>query len=63
MRKMRLEAEIVKSGERPETWTVEAIDVKSGDVYSAIFFGPRARERAQEYAAEKFADVRMSEAA
>ncbi|MGC4084754.1 MAG: hypothetical protein QM736_22235 [Vicinamibacterales bacterium] len=55
MTKLELEPEIVKTGERPEVWTVEAIDEKRGDVFSASFFGPKARERAEEYAREKFA--------
>lgn len=63
MEKIRLTAEILKTEDRPEVWTVEAIDDKSGDVYSAMFVGPRARERAQEYAVEKFAEHRVSAAA
>lgn len=34
-----------------ETWRVEAIDFESeGECYVAIFGGPRAQERAAEYA-------------
>lgn len=63
MEKIRLNAEVLKTGDRPEAWTVEAIDDKGGDVYSAYFVGPRARERAEEYAAEKFTEHRVSVAA
>ncbi len=35
----------------PHEWRVEAIDYESeGEVYVAIFTGPKARERADEYA-------------
>jgi hypothetical protein len=31
-------------------WRVEAVDIKSGDVFVAVFNGPLAHERAVEYA-------------
>ncbi|MGE3955833.1 MAG: hypothetical protein AB7H96_03875 [Vicinamibacterales bacterium] len=55
MTKLPFQPEIVKTGDRPEAWTVEAIDLSGGEVYSASFFGPDAKDRADEYAAEKFA--------
>ena len=39
----------------PGAWTVEAIEVDGdGAIYQAIFIGPDAEERAQEYAAFKY---------
>lgn len=60
MTKLNLPAEIVKTGEQPEIWAVEALDLKAGDVYSATFYGPDARERAEEYATAKFEDLRCA---
>jgi hypothetical protein len=34
----------------PSDWRVEAIDIKAGDVYVAVFCGPLAEQRAVEYA-------------
>ena len=58
MTKLNLSAEIVKMGERPETWLVEALDLKARDLYSAMFLGPDARQRAEEYATAKFETAR-----
>ena len=38
---------------RPSDWRVEAINSKNGDVFVAIFCGPLAKERAEEYATFK----------
>ena len=54
MTKLNLLPEIVQTRERPETWRVEAIDNQTGDVYCAEFWGPCARQMAEEYAAAKF---------
>lgn len=38
----------------PDEWRVEAIDLDGeGEIYVAIFSGPMARERAEEYAERK----------
>jgi hypothetical protein len=43
--------EVVESAGGPGEWRVEAIDHEGeGVVYVAIFSGPRAKERAREYA-------------
>jgi hypothetical protein len=34
----------------PNAWRVEANDIDRGDVYIALFMGPLAQERAEEYA-------------
>lgn len=45
-----LKHETFQDIETPSDWRVESIDIKSGDVYIAIFAGPLAKERALEYA-------------
>lgn len=41
--------------DQPGVWTVEAIDMAGdGNIYQALFVGPEARERAQEYARFKY---------
>lgn len=45
-----LKYEAFQDRENPSDWRVEAIDVKAGDVYIAIFMAPGARDRAIEYA-------------
>ena len=47
---MRVVAETESSNFR-----VEAVDIKTGDVFVTIFSGPLAKERAEEYA--KFKNV------
>jgi hypothetical protein len=43
--------EVVKDNSALDTWRVEAIDFDSeGEVYVAIFSGPDAAERANQYA-------------
>jgi hypothetical protein len=43
--------EVVKDRVYPHDWRVEAIDENGdGEVYVAIFTGPTAQARAQEYA-------------
>ena len=54
MTKLNLSPEIIKTRERPETWRVEAINDQTGDVYCAEFWGPNARQMAEEYALAKF---------
>jgi len=47
-----LEVEVAERKDLPGMWTVEAIDTGSeGEIYQALFTGPRAKERAYEYAA------------
>lgn len=50
-----LEVEVAEREDAPGNWTVEAIDAGSeGEVYQAIFIGPRARERALAYARDEY---------
>ena len=44
-----LHFEAVRDRLRPSEWRVEAIN-STGDVFVAIFCGPLAKERAEEYA-------------
>jgi len=52
----------VYPGEEPDEWIVSALD-SSGDggIYAAAFSGPLARERAIEYAREKYSGLRLRE--
>ena len=53
-----MDYEIIQSTCNPDEWRVEAIDYESdGQVYVAIFTGPDARQRAEEYAAWKRSEV------
>lgn len=46
-----LQYETIEDNRHPGDYRVEAIDMESeGEVYTAIFTGPDARARAQEYA-------------
>ena len=46
-----IEYEVVQSVGTVDEWRVEAIDHEGdGEVYVALFSGPRAQERAEEYA-------------
>lgn len=46
-----LEVEVQERRDSPGVWTVEAIDTGSeGEVYQALFAGPKAKERAYDYA-------------
>ncbi len=46
-----LEVEVAERTDAPGNWTVEAVDTGSeGEIYQAIFCGPRAKERAYAYA-------------
>ena len=50
--------EVIESKQSPDEWRVEAINYNiEGEVYGAIFFGPDARSRAEEYAAWKSAQA------
>ena len=55
----------VKVSERrdiPGAWAVEAINIDGdGEVYMAVFSGPDARGRAEEYASMKYGDSRASQ--
>lgn len=49
-----LEYTVVQSAVCLGTWSVEAFDLEGeGELYMAVFTGPDARERAEEYAAFK----------
>jgi hypothetical protein len=43
------QVEVVERRDMPGAWTVEVID-DDGGIEQAIFLGPRANQRAQEYA-------------
>lgn len=46
-----IEYEVVKSDTMMDEWVVEGIDYDSeGEIYATIFSGPKAEERAKEYA-------------
>jgi hypothetical protein len=45
-----LHYEAIRDKFRPSEWRVEVINSRTGDVLVAIFSGPLARERANEYA-------------
>jgi hypothetical protein len=50
-----LEVEVAERHDRPGMWTVEAVDTGSeGEIYQALFAGPKAEERAYEYARLKY---------
>lgn len=55
-----LEHEVRASRDVPDEYRVEAIDTRTGEVYVAIFSGPSAKERAEEYAALKQARVAIT---
>ena len=58
IREKTVQYEAVESAGHPGEWRVEAIDQESdGEVYVTIFSGPKARERAQEYAEWKSASA------
>jgi hypothetical protein len=60
MDRSNLIAEIVRRKSVPESWAVEAIAMKDdGNIEMAIFSGPRAKQRAIEYAAAKYLDHRV----
>jgi hypothetical protein len=51
IREKTVQYEAVESKGHPGEWRVEAINQESdGEVYVTIFSGPKARERAREYA-------------
>ena len=53
-----MQVEIVPCATGVDDWRVEAIDFDNeGIVYVACFSGPEAKERAEEYAAWKYAPV------
>ena len=50
-----LEVSVEERKDAPGAWTVEAINMAGdGEIYQAIFVGPDARGRAQEYARTKY---------
>ena len=50
-----LDVAVVARKDTPGSWSVEAIETdQDGDVFQAIFVGPQAKERAEEYAAFKY---------
>lgn len=49
--KTAVEYEVARSRYTPDSYVVEAIDYDSdGEIYAALFSGPGAKERAEEYA-------------
>jgi hypothetical protein len=60
MTRSNLVAEIVRNRTTPESWSVEAIAMKDdGAVEVTTFSGPKARDRAVEYASERYVDYRI----
>ena len=52
---LSLEVEVAERTDAPGNWTVEAVDLGSeGEVYQAIFVGPKAKERAYSYAEREY---------
>jgi hypothetical protein len=47
---LALQHKAFQDRDNPPDWRVEAIDIKAGDVYVAVFCGPLAEQRAREYA-------------
>jgi hypothetical protein len=46
----------------PDDWVIETLDsTGDGGVYITVFSGPKARERALEYAEEKYSGVQLRE--
>jgi hypothetical protein len=45
-----LNFEAIRDKITPDDWRVEALNSRTGDVFVAIFSGPLAKERAEEYA-------------
>jgi len=56
MNQRDIKATVIQTGNTPETWTVEGIDMPEGDCFVATFSGPDARGTAEEYARAKYAD-------
>ena len=53
-----MQIEIVPCATSVDDWRVEAIDFDNeGIIYATCFSGPDAKERAEEYAAWKYASV------
>ena len=48
---MKLEYKVMADKEFEGAWRVEALDVKSGDIFIAIFAGPDSERLANEYSA------------
>ena len=49
-----MEYEITEDREYPGVYRVEAVNhAGDGEIYTAVFYGPRSKERAEEYAAWK----------
>jgi hypothetical protein len=50
-----LEVEVAERADAPGNWTVEAVDTGSeGEVYQALFSGPKAKDRAYAYAMREY---------
>lgn len=61
---MNASISVFKSGQNPQTWTVEACDIDhDGSVDVTIFSGPGAEARAREYAQWKYGDTQAAKEA
>jgi len=50
-----MDVEVVERRDTPGAWGVEAIDsANDGEIYMAVFSGPQAKDRAEEYARLKY---------
>lgn len=55
MEQSYLKAEVIQRKDAPDSWGVEAIDFNGdGAIEMAVFSGPKAKERAYEYARSKY---------
>lgn len=55
-------ATVCPGAEDPSDWFVESTDAAGeGSIFTVVFLGPRARERALEYAQEKYSGVQLRE--
>jgi hypothetical protein len=56
-------ATVYPSARDPADWCVESLDSSGeGSIYTTVFLGPFARDRALEYAREKYSGVAVREA-
>lgn len=62
MRKVDAAAEIYKGDVNPSDWVVWSLDASGdGGIFTTVFSGPCAEQRASEYARAKYAEVRRKD--
>jgi hypothetical protein len=53
-------AHVIPSDDSPNEWCVDSLDASGeGSFFTTVFLGPSARERAIEYAQEKYAGFQV----